>query len=264
MERRALGRTGVDLPVVGLGTWATFDLGNDRQEVADRVVEAAFTGGTRLVDSSPMYGSAERVLGRTLAGRRPEAFVATKIWTPSVAMGRDQFVGQLGFYDGLIDLEQVHNLVSWHEHLDWLEGRAGRRADPLPRRDALRSKRVRRARTRDAHRAHRRDPDPPEPARAGGRARDPPAGGGARAGRDRHAAARRGLAPPRPRSGALRVARRRDLGSGADQVGALRPAGHRGDPRDHEPRPRARERRRRLPTLVRPRRAAARRGAGAS
>ena len=122
MERRALGRTGVDLPVVGLGTWATFDLGNDKQEVADRVVEAAFTGGTRLVDSSPMYGSAERVLGRTLAGRRPEAFVATKIWTPSVAMGRDQFVGQLGFYDGLIDLEQVHNLVSWQEHLDWLEG----------------------------------------------------------------------------------------------------------------------------------------------
>ncbi len=122
MERRALGRTGVDLPVIGLGTWATFDLGNDRQEVADRVVEAAFTEGTRLVDSSPMYGSAERVLGRTLAGRRHEAFVATKIWTPSVATGRDQFAGQLGFYDGLIDLEQVHNLVSWHEHLNWLEG----------------------------------------------------------------------------------------------------------------------------------------------
>jgi aryl-alcohol dehydrogenase-like predicted oxidoreductase len=121
MERRALGRAGVDLPVVGLGTWNTFDLDDSRQEVADRVVEAVFEEGTRLVDSSPMYGRAERVLGRALAGRRGEAFVATKIWTPSVATGRDQFAAQLDFYDGLIDLEQVHNLVSWPEHLDWLE-----------------------------------------------------------------------------------------------------------------------------------------------
>ena len=121
MERRALGRAGVDLPVVGLGTWNTFDLDDSRQEVADRVVEAAFEEGTRLVDSSPMYGRAERVLGRALAGGRDEAFVATKIWTPSVATGRDQFAAQLDFYDGLIDLEQVHNLVSWPEHLDWLE-----------------------------------------------------------------------------------------------------------------------------------------------
>jgi aryl-alcohol dehydrogenase-like predicted oxidoreductase len=121
MERRALGRTGVDLPVVGLGTWNTFDLPDDRQEVADGVVEAAFGEGTRLVDSSPMYGRAERVLGRALGPQRSEAFVATKIWTPSVATGRAQFEDQLGFYDGLIDLEQVHNLVAWQEHLDWLE-----------------------------------------------------------------------------------------------------------------------------------------------
>ena len=79
MESRALGRAGVDLPVVGLGTWNTFDLDDSRQDVADRVVEAAFEEGTRLVDSSPMYGRAERVLGRALAGRRGEAFVATKI-----------------------------------------------------------------------------------------------------------------------------------------------------------------------------------------
>ncbi len=121
MERRPLGRAGVDLPVVGLGTWNTFDLDDGRQDVADRVVKAAFEDGVRLVDTSPMYGRAERVLGRALAGRRDEAFVATKIWTPSVATGREQFAAQLGFYDGLIDLEQVHNLVSWREHLDWLE-----------------------------------------------------------------------------------------------------------------------------------------------
>ena len=70
MERRALGRTGVELPVVGLGTWATFDLPDSEQDVADDVVEAALDAGVTLVDSSPMYGRAERVLGRALAERR--------------------------------------------------------------------------------------------------------------------------------------------------------------------------------------------------
>jgi aryl-alcohol dehydrogenase-like predicted oxidoreductase len=121
MERRRLGKNGPQLPVVGLGSWLTFDVGDEGQELVEAVVTAAFDEGVRLVDSSPMYGRAERALGRALAQRRDEAFVATKIWTPSVEEGRAQFAAQLGYFGGRIELEQVHNLVSWAAHLDWLE-----------------------------------------------------------------------------------------------------------------------------------------------
>ena len=121
MEHRRFGRTGLDLPVVGLGTWQTFDLAPREEPVAAAVVAAAFGAGTRVVDSSPMYGRAEGVLGRALAGRRSDAFVATKIWTRSGRDARRQLAEQLGFYGGRVDLEQIHNLVAWEEHLPWLE-----------------------------------------------------------------------------------------------------------------------------------------------
>jgi len=121
IEERRLG------PVVGLGTWNTF--GADA-ELARRVLEAAFWAGCRLVDSSPMYGEAEQSLATSLAGRREDAIVATKIWSPSMDDGRAHFVRQLEWF-GRVDVEQVHNLVSWQEHLHWLEtereaGRIGR------------------------------------------------------------------------------------------------------------------------------------------
>lgn len=108
--------------MVGLGTWSTFDLPPEREDVAREVVGAAWEGGTRLVDSSPMYGRAEAVLGRALGGLRAEAVVATKVWARSVEEGRAQLRAQLGFFGGRVDLEQVHNLVAWEEHLGWLEG----------------------------------------------------------------------------------------------------------------------------------------------
>jgi aryl-alcohol dehydrogenase-like predicted oxidoreductase len=121
MERRRFGRTGWEVPVVGLGTWQTFDVRPDGERAAREVVDAVWDGGTRFFDSSPMYGRSEGVLGRALGERRRDAVVATKIWTSSVAEARSQFRTQLGFFGGRVDLEQVHNLVGWREHLEWLE-----------------------------------------------------------------------------------------------------------------------------------------------
>src|SRR4051812_20349335 len=111
MEERRLG------PVVGLGTWNTFD---SDEALARRVVGAALDGGIRLFDSSPMYRGAERALGAALEGRRHGVTVATKIWTPSVDEGREQYRRQVAWF-GRVEVEQVHNLVAWEEHLPWLE-----------------------------------------------------------------------------------------------------------------------------------------------
>jgi diketogulonate reductase-like aldo/keto reductase len=121
MEKRRLG------PVVGLGTWRTF--GGDK-ELARRVVDAALAAGCRGVDTSPMYGAAEQSLAAALEGRRDEADVLTKIWTSSPEEARAQLAAQLGWF-GRVELQQVHNLVGWEEHLPWLErerdeGRIGR------------------------------------------------------------------------------------------------------------------------------------------
>lgn len=122
MEERRLG------PVIGLGTWRTF--GADIA-LAHEVVDASLERGVRLVDSSPMYGGAERSLGAALAGRRGQVTVATKIWADSVEQGRAQYADQLEWFDGHVEVEQVHNLVAWREHVGWLEeerdaGRVGR------------------------------------------------------------------------------------------------------------------------------------------
>jgi diketogulonate reductase-like aldo/keto reductase len=111
METRRLG------PVVGLGTWNTF--GGDAA-LAREVVGAALDGGCRLVDTSPMYGGAEASLAAALEGRRDRAEVATKIWAGSVEEGQEQFRRQLGWY-GRVEIQQIHNLVSWERHLEWLE-----------------------------------------------------------------------------------------------------------------------------------------------
>jgi aryl-alcohol dehydrogenase-like predicted oxidoreductase len=122
MEQRPLGDGGPSLPVVGMGTWRTFDVRGEAAVASAReVVDAALAAGARVFDSSPMYGAAEEVLGRALEGRRDEAFVATKVWTRSPAEGRRQAERALGFFGGRIDLLQVHNLVAWEEQLATIE-----------------------------------------------------------------------------------------------------------------------------------------------
>ena len=121
IEARRLGRDGPELPVVGIGTWRVFDLPPARQPVADEVVRAAFEAGVRVVDSSPMYGRAEVVLSEALGDRRADAFVATKVWTGDTADGQAHYRRQLALFGDHIDLLQVHNLVAWRDHLDWME-----------------------------------------------------------------------------------------------------------------------------------------------
>jgi aryl-alcohol dehydrogenase-like predicted oxidoreductase len=125
VEHRALGRrVGLEVPVVGLGTWQVLDARGPAEEArARQVVAEALEVGARFFDSSPMYGEAERVLGQALGPRRDEAIVATKVWTPSPREGVEQVERALRWFGGLVDLYQVHNLVNWRDHLTMLERR---------------------------------------------------------------------------------------------------------------------------------------------
>ena len=128
MERRALGRTGISVPVVGLGTARVFNVHGDAgQARCEAVVDAALEQGANLFDTSPMYGEAESVLAHALADRRGDALVATKVWARTRAVGEQQIEQALGWF-GFVDLYQVHNLLGVDDYLPVLAGliKAGR------------------------------------------------------------------------------------------------------------------------------------------
>jgi aryl-alcohol dehydrogenase-like predicted oxidoreductase len=128
IAERPLGATsGLTVPAVGMGTWRTLDVrGEAAERGAHEVVRAALDAGARFLDSSPMYGTAERVLGAGLGERRAEALVATKVWTPDDAEAQRQVKNALRWYGGRVDLYQVHNLVAWPKRLSMLEAERDR------------------------------------------------------------------------------------------------------------------------------------------
>ena len=125
MHQRKIPSSGEMLPVVGVGTWRTFDVGGkpeDRAPLAE-VLRRLFEAGGSVIDTSPMYGAAEAVVGNLLAtaNARAKAFIATKVWTS----GRDSGIAQMRNSMRLlktdrIDLMQIHNLVDWRAHLPTL------------------------------------------------------------------------------------------------------------------------------------------------
>lgn len=121
MEKRAFGNSEIDVPVVGLGTWRTFNLPPEKQGVARRVVGACLQSGVRLFDSSPMYGRAEEVLGAAVAPKRAGVFIATKTWSRTQEEAEIRFEEQVKRFRGRIDLMQIHNLFDWKTRLRWLE-----------------------------------------------------------------------------------------------------------------------------------------------
>jgi diketogulonate reductase-like aldo/keto reductase len=124
---RAIPSTGESIPVIGLGTWQTFDVGSSAAERSPReaVLRTFADSGGRLIDSSPMYGRAEEVVGdlSTRLGVNPQLFIATKVWTQGRAAGIRQMEASMHKLErSRIDLLQVHNLVDVDVHLDTLDG----------------------------------------------------------------------------------------------------------------------------------------------
>src|SRR5215510_10714247 len=122
---RPIPSSGEQLPLVGLGTWITFNVGNDRelQDESAAVMAAFFQAGGRLIDSSPMYGSSQPTIGYGLKklGYPQALFSAEKVWISNPASGPGQ-IEQSRAYWGVprFDLMQVLNLLSWEAHLERL------------------------------------------------------------------------------------------------------------------------------------------------
>jgi aryl-alcohol dehydrogenase-like predicted oxidoreductase len=122
MLTRKVPRTGEAIPVIGLGTWQTFDVGASPEERAPRleVLRAFLAAGGRVIDSSPMYGRAEEVTGDLLAELRgaPAPFLATKVWTAGKASGESQIRASFRkLRAAVVDLFQIHNLLDWETQL---------------------------------------------------------------------------------------------------------------------------------------------------
>lgn len=123
--KRKIPTTGETVPILGMGTWITFNVGKSASLRTKRleVLKAFFAGGGGMVDSSPMYGSSEEVLGYCLSKLPPQKglFSATKVWTVSKWMGERQMqTSEKLWKEDKFDLMQIHNLLDWETHLETL------------------------------------------------------------------------------------------------------------------------------------------------
>ena len=123
MLTRTIPSSGEALPVIGLGTWQTFDVKAPRYPVLQEVLKTLHAAGGRLIDSSPMYGRSEEVVG-DITSAMPEQndfFYATKVWTQGAAAGKAQLAESFRLMKReVMDLVQIHNLLDWHSHLPYL------------------------------------------------------------------------------------------------------------------------------------------------
>jgi len=125
MLKKPIPSSGEEIPVIGMGTWKTFNVGDDRKLrlARTRVLEAFFRHGGGMVDCSPMYGSAGEVMGFALEqlGTTEPLFAAEKVWTEDGSATRAE-IAELESIWGIapFDLMQIHNLVGWREHLETL------------------------------------------------------------------------------------------------------------------------------------------------
>jgi diketogulonate reductase-like aldo/keto reductase len=121
---RRIPSSGEEIPAVGLGTWITFNVGNDPPARARcaQVMRQFFAAGGRLIDSSPMYGSSQGVIGEGLqkAGAGAPVFAADKVWTSSNGAAQVEASRRL-WRVPRFDLLQVHNLLAWEEQLPLLQ-----------------------------------------------------------------------------------------------------------------------------------------------
>jgi diketogulonate reductase-like aldo/keto reductase len=125
MHQRKIPSSSEMLPVVGCGTWRTFDVGSRPEERAPlgEVLKILFEAGGSVIDTSPMYGAAEAVVGDLLAaaGTRDKAFIATKVWTSGRSSGIEQMTRSLSLLKtDHVELMQIHNLLDWRAHLPTL------------------------------------------------------------------------------------------------------------------------------------------------
>ena len=126
MLQKNLGNTDTTLPVIGMGTWRTFNVGSDPMllDARTQVVKAFFQHGGGLIDSSPMYGSAPDVMGYALQklGIPDSLFAAEKVWSPAGGSAYEQVAAlEKRWQVAQFDLVQVHNLTDWREHLAALQ-----------------------------------------------------------------------------------------------------------------------------------------------